>query len=312
MAKAQSTLSFVNLPVGAHVAASGGQLVSSLSKDFSVSFQNPALLDSVENTTYYVMFSPFLGEVNRYYVGYAATLDNSMKLGFHLQYLGYGEMQRRDELGNDVGVFNARQYVFKTSFSSSVGPFSIGSNLSFAASNIDQSNRYGVLVDLGGLYRLPNTNMALGIVFRNLGYEFGGFEGGSFSSDLFDVVLGATLKPEYMPFRFSITASGLPNTDVPFSVNDAGPDNIDKVLQYFNFGTSLVLASAIEFTIGYNHQIREELRYENGAFGSGFSYGFIVRVKDFELQFTRSDYGAAGGASYFAVQNSINSLKKIF
>jgi hypothetical protein len=77
LAKAQSTLSFVNLPVGAHVAASGGELVSSINEDLSVSFQNPALLDSVENTTYYVMFSPFLGEVNRYYVGYATSLENT-------------------------------------------------------------------------------------------------------------------------------------------------------------------------------------------------------------------------------------------
>lgn len=310
--RAQSSLDFVDIAVSPYAAAVGGDAVTADFTDLAMTYHNPALLDSVVDKQFLVLYNPYLGDVQRFAVGYSLDEDRFRSLAFHLNFMDYGKISETDETGNVIGEYLAQQYHLKISKAFIQGPFSLGVAGSFALTNIGGQTQQAFLADVGGIYRHPEINWVVGMVFRNMGISFGGVQPPGFSREVFDVVLGSTIKPKYMPFRFTLTVAGLPNEMSEFEVRQRRLDFLERSMRYISVGTSLVLSNTIEFSIGYNHLRRQELRLESEAFGAGLSFGSLLRVKSFTIQITQMTFNAAGGSTFLSVQNDFNSLKKIF
>jgi hypothetical protein len=309
---AQSSFDFVDIPISTYAAAMGGDLVATDFSDLASTHHNPGLLDSAVDRQFFLMYNPYLGDVQRFAGGFSINSEKIRSAAAFLDFVNYGVIEETDEFGNIVGEYLAQQYRFSLAKSFVQGPFSIGIMGSFALSNISGQTEQAVLFDLGGVYRHPDFNWVVGMVFRNMGVVFGGLQPAGFSEEIFDIAIGTSLKPKYMPFRFTLTVSGLPRELSTFSVGSQDRDFLDRSLRYVNLGTSLVLSRVIELSVGYNHLRRQELRLENEAFGAGLSFGALLRVKSFTVQFTQMTFSAAGGATFLSVQNDFNSLKKIF
>src|SRR5690606_30809834 len=97
-----------------------------------------------------------------------------------------------------------------------MGVFTLGANLKFAQSYLDSYTASAVLLDIGGIYAHPEKDFTVGMVIKNFGVVVKDYTEGSGSNLPFDVQIGTTFKPQYMPFRFSLTAYNLTRGDIAY------------------------------------------------------------------------------------------------
>ena len=155
------------------------------------------------------------------------------------------------------------------------------------------------MADLGGVFLHPEGNWQIGMVLKNAGFILSDYTPTSTSALPIDLQIGATIKPRHMPFRFSITAYRLIESQaVEYQLNaHSSPSALQKVLRHFNFGGEVLIHRNVNILLGYNYGIHQELRLENAGGSAGICYGFSARIKTLEFVFSRNTI-IAGSAGY--------------
>ncbi len=309
---------FLHMPGNARVAALGGVNVSLFDDDVNLLMTNPAALQTEMSRQIALNHLFYYANINHSTLTYAHEIGKAGAFGFGIQYVNYGEFDSYDETGLGLGTFRANEYAITVSHSRKQGNFRIGSTLKMAVSNIGPYTSSALLADIGGLFLHPQKQLTVGLAFKNMGLPLQQYTEDSDINLPFDVQLGATYKPEFMPFRFSVTAYNLYQADIAYYdpayqpyVNNEEPGTVDKVMRHITFGTELVLSKNFNLLAGYNHLVRRELRLEQASGGAGFSWGFNVRLKTFQFAYTKSYYHVAGGTNFLTLgYNFNNSLKK--
>lgn len=310
-------LEFLNLPDNARISALGGVNVSNLDKDVNMFLSNPALLEAPVNQNISLNHFLFLADVSLSTLTYAHDFDKLGMMAIGLKYLNYGTIEAYDQTGLEEGTFNANDYAITIGNSHNIGSFTMGGSIKFASSNIAAYHSSALLIDFGGLYKHPNQDLTVGLVMKNLGFGLSSYISGNRYSFPFDVQMGMSFKPEFMPFRFSITAynlsSGYQDYQVPVRGslnNNQEPGSVDRIIRHFTFGTELLLSKNVNFRAGYNHLIKQELSIEERSGGAGLAFGILIRVKAFEIAYSKALYHVAGGTDYFTLTSNLNTLFK--
>ncbi|MDE0471326.1 MAG: type IX secretion system protein PorQ [Ekhidna sp.] len=294
-------------------AALGGATTISLSDgDISQFFMNPATLDSVRAGDIFFHLNPYFADAFFYSFGYAFHLKGLENFAIGLQYLNFGSFDLTDAAGQELGSFNASDYGFFISKAHQAGPITLGATLKFFHSMIDNYSSHLLAMDLGGVFRL-NPNWAFAMVFENMGMTLTDYSNNSDSSLPFDVKLGTSFKPKYMPVQFTITSNNLVSTNLTRPVEENGRSNetINKALKRINFGIEFLLSKNFHFLAGYNHKRRQELTLDEAGGGAGLSYGIMLKIKRFQMRFSRAAYHSAGGTNFISIQTNLKDFKKI-
>ncbi len=315
-AKAQfNAYQSVSIPFGARNAALGGRVVSLADGDVMQFSNNPSVLDSVAAGSLGVSYSPFFAGIYGFQGAYSHSFQAIGKLSFGVSYLDYGDFTQTAANGDEEGVFSARDLLLVVGKSHTVGGFSLGVNLKYAQSGIANYGSSLLLGDLGGIYRSPKMDWTVGLVLRNFGFVLNDYT----STDLrvpFDVLIGTSIKPQHMPFRFTFTAYNLAEQGVYFQEESdvstsKSVEIADRFLRHITVGTELIIADGLQFLLGYNHLIRQELKVNSQGYGAGFSFGLKLKIKQFEIRYSHATYHAAGGTDYFTLQTNFDSFKKV-
>ena len=306
----------VNAPFGARNAALGGQVVSLSDGDLMQFTHNPAVLDSVQETDLGVNFSPYFAGIYSFSGAYQAGIKKIGKLAMAVTYLNYGNFSETLDNGDEVGTFHAQDYVIALGKSHQVGPFTLGANLKYAYSGVAGYSTSIAMMDLGGVYRSPVADFTVGIVFRNFGWVIHDVTGTADSSVPFDVQISTSVKPEHMPFRFSVSLHHLASKNLYFENSEQISSSrvveiADQLLRRVNVGTELIIHKNVQFLFGYSHLVRQELKLSQSGYGAGISYGFLIGIRNFKLRYAHASYHAAGGTDFFSIQTSINSFRKV-
>jgi hypothetical protein len=317
----KTSYQFLNMPVNAHVAGVGGINISVRDQDPNMVMQNPALLNESMHNYFSVSYLPLYGNVKASSLAYVRKYRKNM-LGASLQYLGYGNLQHTDASGNILGTFNAREFVLNLSAAHTINHYTIGGNLKLADSYIYTYNSTAILADVAALFKHPDKELSIALAIKNMGLPISNYVKGQRTVLPFDVQLGTTYKPEHMPLRFSFTAHHLHQFDIVYldttikNYDLQGNQIIkkksvgDKIGRHLIVGGELILSKNFHVRIGYNYQRRREMRTTVKAGGAGFSWGFMMRVKSFELGFTRAYYYAAGGTSFLTLTTNFGTIIK--
>lgn len=302
----------LNITTNARAAALGGTVISLNDGDLSQFFENPAILDSVEKQNFFVNFNPYFGDSFVFTGAYSFEINGMGTFSSGLNYVSFGAFEMRDESGNELGTFQAQDYTFFLGKAHRVGPFTLGANLKMSHSSIDIYGASAVLMDVGGVFNL-NKNWAFALVFENMGFRVSDFTDLQTPKLPFDVKLGTTFKPRYMPLRFTLTSNNLVSENVSNTEERTGRSNeaVDKVLKRVNFGAEVLLNSNFQMLFGYNHKRKQELRLTDLGGGAGFSYGLMLKIKRIEFRFSRATYHAAGGTSFISLRTDLNDFKTI-
>ena len=319
----QRAFSFLNLPVSAKQAALGGANVSARDADGTMLFANPALLNAEMDGRLALGYVDYLADIKQSSALYVFNTQHAGRFGVGLTYLSYGAFEQFDAAGNSMGEFSANEYALSASDAYTSGNFTLAGTLKLAVSGIAGNHSVAALADLGALFKHPTQDFTVGLVVRNAGYQLKTYVGSGHEPMPLDVQLGTSFKPEHMPLRMSITAHHLQQLDLVYldpnqrGQLDADGNEVipkknlgDQIARHFAAGAELLLSKNFNLRVGYNHLQRRELRLDNVSGGAGFSFGAMVRISQFQLDYTRATYHASGAANYFTIARNLDSLFK--
>lgn len=313
-----SSFDFLLLPSDARVAAIGGENVSTAGHDVNMILYNPASLADTMINRIAFNYRPFYTDVNKSAI--TGVFNTAVgPFGVMFQNMGYGDFVETDPLGNPIGSFSVNETAIGVTKSNHFGPFSVGGSLKFVYSSIQRYNASALMLDFGTMYHHPKHDLQIGLVAKNIGFSLSKYTEASDQDLPFDLQAGVSYKLEHMPLRLSITTHHLHQYDIQYldptrgvTLGEDGEEVVptkstsEKIARHFVFGGEFIFSKNFHARVGYNHLRRKELQSEIRKGGSGFSFGFMVRVNAFEFNFTRAFYHAIGGTTALTLATDLN------
>ncbi len=321
---AQQSFRFLEQPASAHALALGGAVVTGApAGGVGLWMQNPALLDSLQSGQLLLDYQWYYASIRQSNLAYVQDFSRSGSSfakagtwGLGLQYLDYGDMPAFDAAGEPTGEFSASDYVVQLSHARNWREiYSVGGGVKWASSGIAAYRSNALLLDAGGTFSHPEQEFMAGFAIRNLGLVSNSYTDNQRPELPLEVRLGLTFKPKFMPVRFTVTARHLQQPDLstgdpaaPFNKED--PSLVDNVMRHFSAGGELLLSRNFNLRAGYNHLRRRELSLQEAGGASGFSFGVMLRVKSFRIDYTSSWYHLVGGTSQISLVTDMNRIFK--
>ncbi len=300
------SFSFVDVPSFARLTGLGGYLVSQPNTDVNLVLTNPAQSGDSLDFRVAASYMNYFADVQKMQFAYQHRFSKAGSWFAAVDHIGYGSLEGYDETGQAIGEFKSGETLVLVGTSHQVGIFRLGASLKFISSNIARFGANAMALDLGGTFKHPRKDFAVGLVVRNLGAVISDYDEGASSELPFDVQAGVSFKPEFMPLRFHLTLFNLTDWDTADGLE--GPGSVDMFFRHLNVGTELLLHKRVHVRFGYNHLNRKELRLENAAGGAGISYGIVFFVKAFSFAYSRGGYHVAGGAHNVTITIDTKSL----
>lgn len=282
---------------------------------------NPALLSAQMPRRLALSYTDYLADIALSAVFYTFQTKRYGRWGAGLQYQHYGDFMQTSSNGQASGTFTVHDYAVSLTHATSIEPFTLAATLKFALSGIAEYKASAALVDVGGVYKHPEKEFYVGLALKNIGYQLQTFTGGPRKPLPFDAQLGLTYKPEHMPLRFSVTAHHLQQFDLTYqdtaqaaalNLNQSAAQKntfSDKLARHLVAGGELLLSKNVQITLGYHYLRRRELRLATRSGGAGLAAGATIRLRAFELHYTRAYYHLAGASNAVTV---VTDLPRVF
>ena len=285
---------FLNLNASTPITALGGVQIatapdSGAVNDVHAFLNNPALNGESLDRQVSLTYKPYFADINFAAVSYSQFVEKVGQLGASVSYLNYGEFAGFDAAGLPTGDFSASAYTITLNYAHQMAPFRIGGNLKLATSSIAGLRATGLLLDLGGVYQHPSRDLTVALTINNLGVLLNDYAAGAGSRLPMDARLGVAFKPQYMPFRFHLTAYRLWKDFAVFAP-DEPVGTISKIARHLSFGGTLLLSQNFQVNVGYNHLTKSTLQLQQISGGAGLSFGFMFRTSTIRVDFSRSVY----------------------
>ncbi|WP_435356045.1 type IX secretion system protein PorQ [Emticicia sp. SJ17W-69] len=308
---AQNSFSFLNIANNARINALGGVNVSLIDTDVNLFTSNPALLDSSQQGQLGINFSPYLASSKFISLNYAPNFKNGT-WGVALQNLNYGTFQGTDAVGNVTNDFTANDFSLGLTHARKINHISFGITAKLVGSLLESYSSVAFLTDWGGTFTHPKHDLSFGIVAKNVGFVLKSY--GNIRPEIpFDLQIGASFKPKYMPVRFSLTAHHLYAFDIAYndpSINytfDNQGNKIaknisitDKILRHFTVGTTILIHRNVNLFLGYHHLRRKELLAASLGGAAGLSFGAMLRNKQYNISISRATFASGNGQTSFS------------
>ena len=304
---------FLRLSTHARLSALGGVNVSLADKDVNFFHNNPALAGDTLNGFASAGYQFYVGDVGNALFSYAHSLGKFGQILTGIQHTSYGTIQGFDETGMETVEFSSGETAILVGKTHGIGNFRLGASLKAVFSNIAGYRASALMVDLGGVFLHPYQDLTFGLTLKNMGFVLSEHSQTSSSAVPFDVQAGITIKPQYMPLRFSLTGyhvlkSKLLSAD---PLTGEKPSALEKVFSHLNLGAEILLHRNVNIMAGYNYLLHQALQTESAVSGAGFSFGFSLLVKPVEFVFSRSGFTVGNaGYSFTLSVNTSQILKK--
>jgi hypothetical protein len=319
----KQNFSFLHLAPNARILGVGGVNLTADAKDLGMFWANPALIDTTHQANLQLNFFTLNAGSSYSTLAFQKNISTTRFLRFGMQYLGYGNFDGFDLTGSSTGSFSAGDYALTVSYAHRIAPFTLGTNLKLVGSSIANFSSFGVLIDIAGAFIHPKKDMKFAIAIKNVGFAISNYTDLSQFAMPFDAQIGFSYRPEQMPMRFSLTAHQLfPVADIVYNdpnkkgLIDALGNEIkpnvslfDKISRRAVIGTELLFSQNFNIRLGYNFLRRSELSVEMRRALVGLSFGFMLRIKQIEIAYSRSIQHLSGGINCFAVSLNTQSLK---
>ena len=313
---AQNSFSFLNISNNARINALGGVNISLIDRDINLFSFNPALLDSSQQGQIGLNFSPYLASSKYISLNYSPKFKKTLAgdWAISLQNLNYGTFQGTDAVGNLTNEFSANDFALGVTHSRKINHISFGISAKIVGSVLESYSSMAFLTDWGGTFKHPVHDLSFGIVAKNVGFVLKSY--GNIRPEIpFDLQIGASFKPKYMPIRFSLTAHhlytfdiGYNNPAINFTFDNQGnkvannSSIADKMLQHLVIGTSILIHKNLNLLLGYNHLRRKELLVSGLGGSAGFSFGIDLRTKQFGFSISRAALASGSAQTTFSLQ----------
>lgn len=319
-----ATYKFLSLSNSARMAGLGGAANPLLTDDPLFALTNPALLRGEMSRRVGIAHQFLFADASAGAVATAYELPNwKMTLLGGVQYATYGKFKGTDELGNTTNEFSANELAFKIGASRPISErLTVGINLAFVTSRLESYQSFGIATDIGGLYFNPEKQFGLSFLLRNAGIQLQSYvtEGGAAKELLpLDVQIGFTKKLKRAPFRFGILLHSLQRWDLRYPTpitqkvetlfgeqttqTNRFKEEIDNFFLHTIWNIELLFGKneTMRLRVAYDHQRQREARLLNMTGTAGFSFGFGIKIKRFQLDYGTTRYHLVGGSQHVSI-----------
>lgn len=174
---ATSGFQFLKMQVGARAAAMGGAFLA-ISGDVNSLFYNPAGIASLTARSASFSYQDDLLDFNSGFVGYVQPNVGPGTIGVSVLYRDYGNFDRTDVSGQELGSFGANSIALAGSYGlSPMNNVLVGGSLKYIRGSIDAYSADAVAVDIGAVYRIPEQQLAFAVGLFNAGMPLSAFIG---------------------------------------------------------------------------------------------------------------------------------------
>lgn len=318
-----STYQFLNLPYSSRVAAFGGKMAASDLADISLTNQNPAILDSSLHNAVSLFYTSYYAGINFAAVSYAQRLNSRSTLGFSVFGINYGRFDQADESGVISGTFSGNDFALAVTYSYRIDScFNVGVSVKPIYSHLERYYSLGISTDFGVHYLSGNKLFAAGLALRNVGVMVKPYTARTYENLPFEAVVGFSKKLAHAPFRFVVTmqhlerydlyySSPINNTEILGDDDKPSPNMVERVgrelISHLIAGVEFVPVKGFALRLGYNYQRRNELKVQERVSTVGFSWGVSLRIKKFDVSYSRATYHLTGSTNHFSITTNLQN-----
>lgn len=301
-----NTYEFLNLSHSAFANSTGGISVASRRSDLTLPYFNPALLDASMDNDISLSFSTWVAGVSYGYASWARNTETAGTFAGGISFVSYGKFTAADETGNITGSFTAAEYCFNLLWSWQIdSAFTVGVNLKPVISNLERYFSAGICADIGAAYHNEKLLLDAGLVIRNAGLQIRGYTDNGGEPLPFEIIAGVTKRLSHAPFSFSLTLRHLEKPDLThdYDTEDETPAGKigEDVLRHIVAGVEILPSEAFWIGAGLDYKRRAEMRTQQRTGMAGFTAGFGIRTKAFEVAYAHDTFHPAGGTNHITL-----------
>jgi hypothetical protein len=300
-----SVYRFLDISSDARISGLGGAHTALVDGDFSMFVMNPAYLFPDNSGYIAATYMNHIGDVNFGSFSGAYNLEKHGTLGVTFRVLNYGDLQRYDEFGEDLGDFRANDLSLTTGFGSELAPnWFYGISISLIHSSYGNFSSTAVTGSAGLLFRDPERNTTAGMSVTNAGIQLSAFSEEKESLP-FDLTIGVSHQLEYLPLRLSVTARKLHDWNLQNHSDNSEPGGVDQFFRHIIAGGELLLSSNLHLRLGYNHNLHQQTKTGKRIDGAGLSMGLGITFRDFQIDFARNSYSDLGNLIQLGIKTRV-------
>jgi|GEM_PF-2667662 len=297
----ESIYSFLRLNMSSNYASLGGFIPSADMRGVNSVFSNPALVDSLDNMSASLNYISYVSDINYGSMLYGAKVGSDLMITGGVEFLNYGDFEELDDVGNQLGTFNCKEHVLFVSFSRNIlKNLRFGATFSTIFSHLETYRSFGIVSNLGLIYKIDNQKLTIGFSAMNLGCQLTKYAYEREKLPL-DLRFGISKILLHAPLRFSFTLHDLqcPKLDDDF---------MRSFVNHIILSTELFPESPVSVKAGFNFQTHNDLYVSDLTPFPGFSFGVDVRLKRFSVQYSRRCLSPAASANFFTAEIFISNF----
>ena len=135
----------LKLDYSAREAGLGGHFITVKDNDINMGVNNPSMLNDTMHQHITFQHAIYVAGINYGSLAYGHSFGKKGTLSAFAKYVGYGQFERTDPLGNVNGTFSAGDFIFGAGYGYKFGKyFSIGANLNFVVSQLESYSSFGM------------------------------------------------------------------------------------------------------------------------------------------------------------------------
>ena len=296
---------FLNLPTGARQAAFGGSNITLYDNDLNFAFANPALLSEKTHNFLGLNYTNQFNDVNIGSAIYGRNFSDKDFMAFGIHYVDYGTFLETNEIDQILGTFTAKDMAITAMYCRWLSPrWTMGITMKPIFSFYERYSSSGLGFDLGFSYHNEEALFAAGLVLRNVGFQFNGYNsinGGNKQEILpIDLQIAVSQKLPKAPLRFHLTLHNLQTWDLSYGASSNVPDKMDgktKVAKgadmFFRhtiWAIEILPHKNFYIVASYNHRRSKEMSVKDKRSIAGFAFGAGFHAYKFNVGFSVVPY----------------------
>lgn len=320
---------FLNLAQTARMTAMGDHVISIYDDDVNMALENPGLMNESMFNHISVSHKFLFAGITSSYAAYGFKVGKwNLPMHAGIQYVNYGELDSRDLYGDINGKVSGSDMAIVVGTSRKIyDKLNVGINVKFINSSLATYNSFGIVLDLAGVYFIPEKNVTAGFVIKNIGGQISSY-GDEKESTQLNVIFGITKRLKHLPFRFSITGHHLNRWNLLYD-DPNGENNVliigetqtqskfseftDNFFRHINFSGEFLLGKGegpFRLRMGYNYMKSKEMAIYPYRSFAGMSFGFGLRIKKIRIDYGYAIYHLIGGKSHLTISTNLSEFGK--
>lgn len=318
---------FLSQAPSARQAALGNAAIAYEYPNSSLIFVNPALISSRHNYSASAQHQFGFSGIGNGSISYVQSLiDTTWAFGLGVQYTDYGTFQAYDEYEILHGTFTALDASVQGTVAKQLSPrLHIGTSVKFISSTYERYNSIGLGVDIGAYYFIPESNLGLVFLMKNLAVQLTTYGEVREKKIPVDFMLGMSKGLEHLPLRFQITYHHLNKwdllgeeigTDLNTILNPNEKSQLDilanNFLAHLVFSAELAIGKnkPVFLRVAYNHAKGETLSVEYYRAFTGISMGLGINIKGVRFDYAYTISHLAGGKHALGIAYQLGGKPK--